>query len=814
MAKYLVVVESFAKAKTINKFLGSNYIVKACGGAVRDLPKSSLGVDVDNNFEPKYVAIRDETNRKALKEIKERAAKVDHILIASDPDREGEAIAWHIAEILKGYKKTADKPTSRIVFNEITKENVKNAVKSPREVNFDLVDAQQARRVIDRLVGYKISPLLGWVVRKGLSAGRVQSVVTRMVVDRENEIRAFMPDEYWSLDALLATPRNETFTAKLNSVKGESVAVGKPGQIKSKEEADAILAALKNSSFKVDTVKRKEVRRRPSPPFITSTLQQDASRKLGMSTAQTMAIAQQLYQGINIGAEGQVGLITYMRTDSLRLSNEALDSARGYIKEKFGDEMLPDKPNFYKNKKNAQDAHEAIRTTTAFHTPEKLAQYLSDDQLKVYTLIWKRFVASQMPPAVLDQTSVDIAVDDYLFRATGSIMKFPGFTKLYQESTDDGKEADDANRLLPEINESEVMALNKLNPEQHFTKPPPRYSEASLVRAMEENGIGRPATYAPTIRTILSRMYVEKVSGRLAPTELGEEVNQWLTKHFPDILSIDFTARLEDSLDDVEEGKVDWRTSTGEFYKPFDKDLKDTERRMVAEHVGDDPRCPECDAPAELKQSWFGMYMGCTKEGCKGVIRINRTPPEPSDEICEKCQSPMVTRTGRFGKFIACSTYPKCDHVINLDKQGNKLPPKEPPKKTDKPCPKCKTGMLLIRKNRNGEEFYGCERFPKCRHTNPMELNLDCPEEGCDGELDHTRIGGRRAIACSKCEFQAKGNVDKNTPCEACGNSWTLFKNKTKKKPKTRTCPVSTCAHEIEEIEEVEPAEEVAAESN
>ncbi len=802
MPKYLVVVESPAKAKTIKKFLGSNYSVKACFGAVRDLPKSSLGVDVDNNFEPKYVALREETNRKALKDIKDRAAKVDKILIASDPDREGEAIAWHVAEILKNFKKTSEKPTSRIVFNEITKDNVKEAVKNPREVDYNLVDAQQARRVIDRLVGYKISPLLGWVVRKGLSAGRVQSVAVRMVVDRENEIRAFIPEEYWSMDAQFLTPRSDAFTAKLHSRNGESIAVGKAGQIKSQEDADAVLAALNSADYSVGSVKRKEVKRRPAPPFITSTLQQDASRKLGMSTAQTMAIAQQLYQGINIGdSEGQVGLITYMRTDSLRLSDEALSSARGYIKEKFGDEMLPEKPNMYRNKKNAQDAHEAIRPTSAFHSPDSLAQYLNEDQRKLYTLIWKRFIASQMPPAIMDQTTVDIPVNEYLFRATGSIMKFQGFTKLYQEAKDEDDKNGDTSGLLPEINEAENLDLKELKPEQHFTKPPPRYSEASLVRAMEENGIGRPSTYAPTIRTILSRMYVEKISGRLVPTELGEDVNKWLVKNFPDILSVDFTARLEDNLDNVEEGTADWRSLTGNFYEPFAVDLKATEERMVAELVGDDPRCPECDSPCILKQSWFGMFMGCTKEECKGVIRINRTPPEPTDEICDQCKAPMVIRTGRFGRFMSCSTYPKCDFVITLDKDGNKLPPKLPPRKTDEECSKCKKGMMLIRTSRRGEEFYGCERYPKCRNTRPMELNLSCCEEKCDGEIDHIRKGRRRAIGCNKCDFEAFGNVDKETACEKCGNSWTLVKNKTKTRPKTRTCPKSTCAHVVEEIE-------------
>jgi DNA topoisomerase-1 len=806
MAKYLVVVESPAKAKTINKFLGSNFSVKACFGAVRDLPKSQLGVDVDNNFEPKYVVLREERTRKALKEIKERAAKVDKVYIASDPDREGEAIAWHVAEILKNFKKTADIPSSRVVFNEITKENVKNAIKNPREIDFNLVDAQQARRVVDRLVGYKISPLLGWVVRKGLSAGRVQSVTTRMVVEREEEIRKFVPEEYWSIEANLKTIRDYTFTTRLHSRNGNSVAVGKEGQIASEADANQVLEAVKAGEFKVTSVVRKETRRRPSPPFITSSLQQDASRKLGMTPARTMAIAQQLYQGLDIGEGGQVGLITYMRTDSLRLSNEAIDSARSYIGSTFEPAMMPEKPNFYKNKKDAQDAHEAIRPSSAHYTPEKMAKFLDENQLKLYTLIWKRFIASQMNPAILDQTTIDIENGDYVFRATGSIMKFPGFTKLYEVSEEDKDPDGDKDKLLPEINEGEAATLNNLFPDQHFTKPPPRFSEASLVRAMEENGIGRPSTYAATIKTIIDRMYVEKEKGRLVPTELGETVNEWLITHFPDILNIDFTAKLEVMLDNVEEGSQEWHALVGEFNSPFEKDLKGTEERMVAELVGADPRCPECDSPAILKQSWFGMYMGCTKEDCKGVIRIQRTPPEPTDEICDRCQAPMVIRSGRYGKFIACSTYPKCDFVINLDKEGNKLPPKEPPKKTDEECPDCKKGMLLIRKSRRGEEFFGCEKYPKCRYTRPMPLELSCPKDDCDGDLDHLRMGRRRAIGCAKCEEKWFGQVDKDHACSACGNSWTLVR-KPRGKPKVHACPKPTCAHEDEIPEEKEEEE-------
>ena len=806
MAKYLVVVESPAKAKTINKFLGSNYSVEACFGAVRDLPKSQLGVDEENNFEPKYIVMRDERTRKALKEIKDRAAKVDQIFIASDPDREGEAIAWHMAAILKDYKKTSHIPSSRIVFNEITKENVRNAVKNPRGIDLNLVDAQQARRVVDRLVGYKISPLLGWVVRKGLSAGRVQSVTVRMVVEREEEIRKFVPDEYWSIEARLKTIRDYSFTARLHSIKGEQVAVGKPGQIRNEADAQKIAETIKQGSFKVSKVTRKEVKRRPAPPFITSSLQQEASRKLGMTPARTMAIAQQLYQGIDIG-NGQAGLITYMRTDSLRLSGEALGSARGYIGKNFDAASLPNKPNIYKNKKDSQDAHEAIRPSSAFTTPESIASHLDPNQLKLYTLIWKRFVASQMTPAVLDQTTIDIENGDHLFRASGSIMKFAGFTKLYEETKEDKNNSDEKtdgkDKLLPEINEGESTALDNLFPDQHFTKPPPRYSEASLVRAMEENGIGRPSTYAATIKTIMDRHYVEKEKGRLVPTELGEEVNKWLVTHFPDILNITFTAKLEDDLDKVEDGKQEWRQLVSEFNVPFAKDLKGTEKQMVAELVGEDPRCPECGSTAVLKQSWFGMYMGCTKEGCKGVIKIQRTPPEPSDEICERCQAPMVIRTGRFGKFIACSTYPKCDFVINLDKEGNKLPPKEPPRKTDEQCPDCKKGMLLIRKSRRGEEFYGCEKYPKCRYTRPMELHMECPKDDCDGELEHLRLGRRRAIGCAKCSEKWFGQLEKEFPCKECGNPWTLSK-KPRGKPRVHVCPKPNCAHEEELPEEVE----------
>lgn len=813
MSKRLVVVESPAKAKTIKKYLGRNYKVEACFGAVRDLPKSSLGVDVENDFEPKYVNIREENSRKAVKAIKEAAASVDEILLASDPDREGEAIAWHVAEILRAYKKTADKPVRRIVFNAITKNAVQEAVEHPREIHHDLVDAQQARRILDRLVGYKLSPLLAWVINnKRLSAGRVQSPAVRMVVEREREIRGFKPEEYWNIAVGLMTPREEGLTARLHKREGMTVKVGDKGQIKTGDEAQRIVDDLRAGAFGVSNVERKEVRRRPAPPFITSTLQQEASRKLRMTPRAAMAVAQQLYQGISLGKEGLTGLITYMRTDSTRIAPEALNDVRSFIGKTYEKEMLPEKPNFYRSKKDAQDAHEAIRVTSAFRTPEAVKDHLNEDQLKLYTLIWQRFVASQMPPAVFDQTTIEIKNGPYDLRATGTIMKFPGFTKVYEESQDDKTEGDDAIRMLPEVSAGEKLSLDDEAGEmergiattQHFTQPPPRFTEASLIRALEENGIGRPSTYAPIVNTILDRNYVQKEKGRLVPTDLGELVNEWLVKHFPEVVNIDFTANLEGDLDHVEEGTRGWRELIRAFYKEFSGDFDAACDHVVREFAGDDPKCPKCGAPVELAESWFGLYLACSRRPeCKGTLRLERHKPEPTDEVCSECGKPMVVRSGRFGKFLGCSGYPDCKNVIRIDAQGNKLPdkPKTPPKKTDQECPDCKKGFLVIRTSRQGEEFYGCENYPKCRFTKPMELNLPCPRKGCGGTLERKRAGRRRVVACDNadCDFSVAGRLDLKTPCSECGNSWTVI-NKPRGKPEVRRCPVPTCGH-TEEIE-------------
>ncbi len=799
MAKYLVVVESPAKARTISKFLGPSYTVRASNGHVRDLPKSELGVDIDHDFSPKYVQLREAS--KAVKGIREAAKKTDKVLLASDPDREGEAIGWHVANLLKREKK----PIERIVFNAITKRSVVEAAKHPRPIDENLVNAQQARRILDRLVGYKLSPFLQWSVQKGLSAGRVQSVAVRMVCDREAEIRAFVVEEYWTIDALLATEAEETFTARLNRVAGEKPEIG------NEQSAQAIVADLQDAQYKVAGVERKETQRRPAPPFITSTLQQEASRRLGFSPRKTMRVAQQLYEGIELGREGSTGLITYMRTDSTRLEPEALEDVREYIAANFDPPMLPEKPNFYRGKKDSQDAHEAIRPTSSGRTPDSVSQYLDRDQQRLYTLIWQRFVACQMTPAVFDRTTVDVEAKQYNFRAVGSIMKFPGFTKLYEEMRDDNGDdsgnGDDNDRRLPNLAQDQPVDARELMPEQHFTKPPARYTEASLIRALEENGIGRPSTYAPTINTVMDRGYVERESGRLKPTALGEQTNSILLEHFPDVLDLGFTARLEDDLDHVEDGQREWHSLVQAFWDAFSKDLANAQQRMVDEVIGEDNACPKCGKPLEVREGRFGLFVACQDyPECKTTRRIaTKAAVEETDEVCEKCGSKMVKRQGRFGPFISCSAYPECRNTYSLDKQGNKVvrAPKEPPKKTDQKCPEC-GGYLLIRKSRAGDEFYGCENYPKCKFTKPMEIGLKCPRPDCEGELVSKVARRRRFIGCSKhpdCDLAIFGQLDRETACPKCGHAWT-YTTKQRNKPRTRFCPAPGCGYEEELPEE------------
>ena len=788
MPKCLVVVESPAKAKTINKFLGPDYVVKASYGHVRDLPKNELGVDIANGFAPTYEMLKE--SAKAVKEIRDAAAKVDRILLASDPDREGEAIGWHVAALLK----TSKKPVERIVFNAITKRNILEAVGNPRPIDEGLVNAQQARRVLDRLVGYKISPLLQFSIRKGLSAGRVQSVAVRMVVDREAEIRAFVPEEYWTLDALLATSKEELFTARLFRLHGV-----KP-EINNQETITQVVEQLQGAKYTVSEVERKDVRRNPYPPFITSSLQQEASRKLGFSPRRTMRVAQGLYEGVTLGEEGSTGIITYMRTDSTRIDPEAITEVRNYISANFDAAMLPEKPNFYAGKHGAQDAHEAIRPAAAARTPESIRQYLDDDQFKLYTLIWRRFVASQMASAILDQMTVDITAGDCVFRATGSLMKFPGFTKLYEETKED-ENGEEADHPVPNVAAGDVLSARELKPEQHFTKPPPRYTEASLIRALEENGIGRPSTYAPTLNVIQDRGYVEREKNRLKPTTLGEDVNVLLVNSFPDILNVNFTARMEDELDHVEEGRREWHALLGEFYGKFSKDLEEAQRGAVSEATNGIQACPNCGGAFEMREGRFGLFVACQKyPECKTTYRLRKqTEAVPTEEVCDKCGAPMVIREGRFGRFMACSKYPKCKNTYNVNNEGKKVdtPPKEPPKKTDQPCPKC-GAFLLIRMSGKGEPFYGCEKYPKCKFTKPMELHLKCPRPGCDGDLEIKRVGIRRFVGCNKypgCDFSIPGQIDKKTPCPKCNNSWTTIE-KPRGKPRVRKCAMPGCTFE------------------
>ncbi|EJU30884.1 type I DNA topoisomerase [Selenomonas sp. CM52] len=682
----LVVVESPAKAKTIEKYLGKKYMVRASMGHLRDLPKSQFGIDVENDFAPKYINIRGKGDLiKALKKDAKRAAK---IYLASDPDREGEAIAWHLAHILG----IDPNENCRIVFNEITKPAIQAAVKEPYPINIDRVDAQQARRMLDRIVGYKLSPLLWRKIKKGLSAGRVQSVTVKLICDREKEIQAFVPEEYWTVGMKLKKGRGAQFAAELATVDGKKLA------LHSKEETSALVKDMAKQIFSVKEVKKRERRRNPVAPFTTSSMQQDASRKLGFTSRRTMMIAQQLYEGVELGRRGPVGLITYMRTDSTRLSDLALDEVRGYVGTSFGADYLPEKPNIYAAGKKAQDAHEAIRPTSVENTPELMEKYLSREQLRLYTLIWQRFVASQMTPAVFDTVSVSVAAGErYIARASGSTLKFPGFLAVY---ADNKKEKD---VLLPELAAGEALSLLDLLPEQHFTEPPPRYNEASLVKTLEEEDIGRPSTYAPIIETILARGYVVRQDKHFQPTDLGFLVNDMLEEHFKDIVDVQFTAGLENELDEIAEGKVDKNDLLRGFYEPFEKTLEEADEAI-------------------------------------GEVEI---PEEVSDVICEKCGRNMVVKQGRYGKFLACPGFPDCRNTKPLLKD------------TGVPCPKC-GGRIVERRSRRGQAFYGCENYPACDYvTWDQPLTEKCPECGAF-MLRHRYKNGRILPYCSNEECKTR----------------------------------------------------------
>ncbi|HKP01189.1 MAG TPA: type I DNA topoisomerase [Nitrospiraceae bacterium] len=779
MAKSLIIVESPTKARTISKYLGRGYSVMASVGHIKDLPTSKLGVDLEHDFEPQYVTIKGKS--KVLAEIKKKAGEVDKVFLAPDPDREGEAIAWHLAEELKGKsKKKSDGKLFRVRFNEITERAIKQALQSPEQIDMKLVNAQQARRVLDRIVGYQGSQLLWNKVRRGLSMGRVQSVAVRLMCEREQEREAFRAEEYWSITALLAGTNPPPFEAKLHTINGEEASISNADQ------AQRVVAAIQGKDFTVTSIERKEKKRNPVAPFITSRLQQEAARKLHFTPKKTMTLAQQLYEGIEIGSEGSTGLITYMRTDSPRISNEAMNEAREVIQSRFGAEYLPEKANVYKTQKAAQEAHEAIRPTLAARDPESIKQYLEHDQYNLYKLIWNRFIASQMVPAILDVTRIESkpleTTGIYLFRSSGTVVKFPGHTIVYMEGVDkelfaqkpkQEEEVEEVSeRQLPLLTEGEQLRLVEqteqtspgVTSKQHFTQPPPRYNEALLIKELEEKGIGRPSTYAAIISTIQDRKYVEKVEGRFIPTETGRTVNDFLMKGFPEIVNVDFTSHLEEELDEVEEGNKPWVEAVRDFYGPFTRDMERAKTipgpKDTVEPPTDIP-CVKCGRMMEIKWGRNGKFLACPaykdKPPCKntqnfekledGTIKIIPKVELTTDEKCEKCSSPMVVKTGRFGKFIACSAYPECKTTKPLA-LGVKCPQ-----------PGC-GGDLVQKRTRKGRSFFACSKYPACEYALwDRPINKACPTCSAPFLIEKVSKQVGRSVQCRSedCGYREAG---------------------------------------------------------
>ena len=874
MARSLVIVESPAKAKTINKYLGKNYLVKASYGHVMDLPKKNIGillpadpngkpkkkkrktkakagapekkipkpvvVTSQNIFEPTYEVIPNKI--KVITDLQKAARGVEAIYLAGDPDREGEAICAHLAEIFGRPKKYAEmiakvqeeqkgeakegeeaKPKAekkvlapvngappkiyRVMFNEITQKAIKAAFENPAQVNEDLVDAQQARRVLDRIVGYKVSPLLWNKVRRGLSAGRVQTVALRLIVERELEIRAFVPVEYWTIHAMLDAGTPPVFEAKLHKFKDEDL------EVANQAAADAVLAAVEKAKWEVASVAQKEKRRNPPPPFTTSKLQQASYNRLRYTAKRTMGIAQKLYEGVELGSEGSIALITYMRTDSVRVSNDALDQVRTMIPERFGSNYLPEKPNFFKSKKDAQEAHEAIRPTDVTRTPEDVRPYLEDDLFKLYQLIWQRFVASQMLPAIFDQTTIDISAGDYTFRATGTVQKFDGYLRVYQmpvaaaDREDDEKDDDGEGRSLPQVREGQVLRLESIRPDQHFTEPPPRYNDATLVKDLEEKGIGRPSTYAAIISTLVEREYVTKDQGRFSPTMLGERVSVLLVKSFEDIFDVGFTARLEEELDEIEEGKLGWRTAVQEFWDRFIVDLDKADDEMLSYKAGipTGQKCEKCGEGELLERiSRHGFFLGCNRyPDCDYIKDLSPELPAEADgtpkiEYCDNCGKEMVIKRGRFGVFLACKGYPDCKTTRRLV-EGTRIA-RQPDVPLDEKCP-LDDAQLLRRAGRFGD-FIGCTNYPKCKYTRPITLGIKCPK--CDeGEfvrrgISRGRGAGRIFYGCSRypdCDFTTP-HEPINQPCPKCHAPFIVEKRT--KQGNFRSCIKEGCDWEIE----------------
>jgi DNA topoisomerase-1 len=816
MARSLVIVESPAKAKTINKYLGRDYTVKASLGHVLDLPKKTLGILLpgDQNGKkkkrksraksktaekpevkkaPKQVVITDDNifeptleiipgKIKVISDLKKFAEIAPSVYLATDPDREGEAISAHLLETL-ARRKSDRKKFRRVMFNEITPKAIKAAFEKAGDINANLVDAQQARRILDRLVGYKISPLLWDKVRRGLSAGRVQTVALRLIVEREQEIRAFVPQEYWTIHALLDAGEPPLFEAKLFKHRGEDI------EVTNQEAADRIVAAVSKVNWQVASVTQKEKKRNPPPPFTTSKLQQAAYNRLRYTAKNTMRVAQGLYEGVELGEEGSVALITYMRTDSVHVSSDALAQVRELIPERFGANYLPEKPNFYKSKKDAQEAHEAVRPTEVTRTPEDVRPFLKDDQFKLYQLIWQRFVASQMLPAIFDQTTIDISVGDYTFRATGSVQKFDGFLRVYQlpvanaDREDDEKDDEGEGKALPRVTEGQVLGLDQIRPEQHFTEPPPRYTEATLVKDLEEKGIGRPSTYASIISTIVDREYVTKDQGRFTPTMLGERVSMLLVKSFEDIFDVGFTARLEEELDEIEDGTLPWRKSVKDFWERFELDLDKAGGEMQSYKAGipTGKKCEKCGQGELLERiSRHGFFLGCSRypecdfiQDLSPELGSETVESENTVEYCDNCGKEMAIKRGRFGPFLACTGYPDCKTTRRLVEGTRKA--RQPDEPLDEKCPTC--GKGLVKKHGRFGEFIGCSGYPKCKYTRPITMGIKCPKCS-EGEFVRRGSAGkggrgrpRSFYGCSRypdCDFTTP-HMPIAEPCPKCG---------------------------------------------
>lgn len=774
MGKSLLVVESPAKARTLSRYVDPSFSVVATVGHIKDLPPRELGVDIEHGFKPKYSVISGKW--KVIKELKSATEKVDAVYLAPDPDREGEAIAWHVADEVAGEKKTL-----RVLFHEITKKAVQNALQNPIVLDRNKYDAQQARRILDRLVGYLISPLLWKKVRRGLSAGRVQSVAVRLICEREEEIRRFESKEYWTVHALLEGSQPPPFTAALLRIRG------KKAEVPDETHASEIKKGLEAETFRIQKIEKKRTKRNPPPPFITSTLQQEASRVHRFAPKRTMKIAQKLYEGVPLGDEGPEGLITYMRTDSTRISQEAVQQARSYIGATFGSEYLPASPRVYRSKKKGvQDAHEAIRPTSIDREPSQVKSYLTPEQYKLYQLVWKRFLACQMKPAELDQTRVDIEAGDCLFRATGSVLRFDGYRKLYEETSEPDTKGNSEDGILPELKEGEVLTKKDIQLEQHFTQPPPRYTESSLIKVLEEKGIGRPSTYAAILSNIRDRQYVDLVERRLVPSELGELVNRLLVDNFPEILNVEFTANMESSLDEIELGRKDWMKVLGSFYEAFEKDLERAKSDMLdvrKEGTPTEIECDRCGKPMVIRFSATGPFLACSGfPECKnaksferdenGKIQI-REEETVEDQNCPQCGRSLQVKHGRYGPFLACTGYPECRYTRPLDRSGEAV--EEAGEGQEQPCEKC-GGKLVVKRARSGNRFWACSNYPRCKEAKPYRVGVACDRCGEGEFVERAGRNGRLFYCCDrypKCKNSVP-NRPVPTPCEACGAPYLL----------------------------------------